>query len=259
MTEKTLIIEIKNSGLGDQLFHSHLPEIAKTIYRYDKVYISNKSEIKFDAYKEFVWDINPYIDGYTNKPGTGFDITDIINEVCTERNLLDVIMVKFGLDNGLTQNQPKIYYQPKIITAFTKLSVYDPNYLSWIGDTTPEDFMHYIQKNNIRFDAIMKLRKGKIFFVPGNKTKYIETPTLMDFCDLIYSVKKFYCLTSGAATIASGINVPAFVFYGKKQPIGYQHYGKHKYILVKKKMKTRVKRKLKKYIQVLTKKTLNSQ
>ena len=53
--KKTLIIEIQKGGLGDHLFYSHLPRIAKQTYAFDVVLISNKSQFRNQDYKKLIW------------------------------------------------------------------------------------------------------------------------------------------------------------------------------------------------------------
>lgn len=242
--KESLIIEITCDGLGDHLFHSHLPRIAKE-NGYKKVYISNYSPVVHPDYKKLVWEYNPYVDGFIDEQGVKINIGDLVGRVnrTTEHNLLDEIMLAFQLDNGKRWNNPEIYYKPKFIQEYNKV-IYDPNFLSWIGLCTPEDAMTYFKKHKVHFDAIMKLRNGKIFYIPQGNETYIETPTLEDFCDLIYSCKELHCLTSGTATIAAGLGKSATVYFGTGQSEGYQHYQYHSYKFVPKYFINRIRRKL---------------
>lgn len=241
--KKTLTIEVAYDGLGDHLFHSHLPKIAKES-GYDKVYLSNLSPFVHPDYKKLVWEYNPYLDGFVDGPGIKVDIGRLVSKVNpeTKTNLLDEIMLEFGLDNGKRWNNPEIYYQPKFVEEYHKV-IYDPNFLSYIGLCTKEDAMTYFKKNNVRFDAVMKLRNGKHFYIPTGMETYIETPTLEDFCDLIHSCKELHCLTSGTATIAAGLGKNATVYFGKGQPEGYQHFKGHHYKYVPNYFANRLKRK----------------
>lgn len=241
---KNLIIEIIHTGLGDHLFHSHLPRIAKE-NGYEKVYISNLSPVVHPDYKKLVWEYNPYVDGFVDEPGTKVDIGDIVSKInpASKTNLLDEVMYAFGLDNQKTFNNPEIYYKPRYREEFNH-KIYDPNYLSWIGMCTPEDMMTYIRKTKIQFDAIMKLRKGKVFYIPTGNETFLETPTLEDFCDLIHSCKELHCLTSGTATLAAALNKKAVVYFGEGQPVGYQHSNEHQYQYIKRYFINRIKRKL---------------
>lgn len=243
--KNTLIIEIHNSGLGDHLFHSHLPRIAKENGGYEKVYISNKSVFKTQEYVNLVWGYNPFIDGFTDEHGTVCKIEDVVGNLHPEskHNLLDEVMLSFGLENNKRWNTPEIYYKPKFIKKYNK-SIFDPNFLSWIGNVTSEDAMTLFKKESINFEYIMKQRSEKFFFKPSKDTEFIETPSLEDFCDLIFSSEKFYCLTSGAATLASAMNKNASVFYGGQQLNGFRHHKGHNYIYVPRYFLNRVKRKL---------------
>lgn len=242
---KSLIIEIKYSGLGDHLFHSHIPRIAKESGLYDKVFLSNETKFGHTDYKKLIWEINPFVDGFVDEKGIVCDIGELVKKVNeeTKENLLDQVMLYYGLDNGKRWNQPEIYYEPKFKTEFNKV-IYDPNFVSWIGNVTKEYAMIFFRKNNIRFDYVMKLRGAKVMFIPDDSTGFIETKTLKDFCDLIHSSKELYCLTSGTATLAAAIGKSATVFYGSEQYEGYRHYKEHEYILIPKPFMLRLLRKL---------------
>ncbi len=246
MKSKSLIIEIKYSGLGDHLFHSHIPRIAKESKIYDKVFISEKSIFGHSDYKKLIWELNPYVDGFTDESGI---ICDIAKQVAkldsqSETNLLDQIMYFYGLDNGCFWNQPEVYYQPKNREEF-HYTIFDPNFVSWIGNVTAEDAMIFFRNNKINFERIMKLRDNKIMYIPSGAEVFIETPTLFDFCDLIYSAKTLFCLTSGTATLAAALDKSAKVFYGVEQLYGFQHYKRHDYINIPRDFKSRVVRKIK--------------
>jgi hypothetical protein len=79
--DKTLIIEIPYAGLGDHLFHSHIPRIAKEIGVYNKVYISEFSPFRSLDDKRIVWELNPHLDGFIAEHGKSIDITAIVNKL----------------------------------------------------------------------------------------------------------------------------------------------------------------------------------
>ncbi len=51
---KELLIKIRWGGLGDHLFHSHLPRLAKEVYGYDKVWVSQRSNYNHPNTKRLV-------------------------------------------------------------------------------------------------------------------------------------------------------------------------------------------------------------
>lgn len=245
--EKTLIIEIKYGGLGDHLFHSHIPRLAKELGGFDKVYISALSLFRHPDYKKIVWEYNPFVDGFVEENGISVDIAELIKKLTPESktNLLDEVMYAIGLDNQKLWNEPEIFYKPKLIEAYQKV-IYDPNYLSWVGEITKEDVMSWKKKMKIDFEAIMLQRSEKFLYISSDTTKTIETPTLEDFCDLIFSAKDLFCLTSGTATLAAAMGKKAKVLFGKNQEPGFQHSELHDYILIPKLQINRLKRLIKK-------------
>lgn len=245
--ERVLIIEIKYSGMGDHLFHSHLPRIAKETKAYDKVLLSNKTRFGHNDYRTLIWEKNPYLDGFTDEHGITCDIAQVIDKlrIDSKTNLLDEIMIHYGLNNGKTWNQPEIYYSP-VYKAEYNFVIFDPNFVSWVGNMVAEDAMWFFKKMNISFERVMKLRGNKVMYIPNKETEFIETIRLEDFCDLIFSAKKLYCLTSGTATLAAALSKPAFVFYGAQQLDGFKHYAKHEYILIPRPLVLRFKRKISK-------------
>jgi hypothetical protein len=232
---KSLIIEIPYGGLGDHLFHSHLPRIAKELGGYQFVYISNKSKLRHPDNKYVVWGLNPFVDGFVDEPGVSCDLGSIVKKLEKDTegrvNLLDEIMLAFGLDDEERHHEPEIYYKPKFVEDYSKV-IYDPNHLSCIGAANSKYAMLFFSKNNLTFEAIMRLRTEDAFYEPDGQEVFIDTPTLMDFCDLVFSSKKMFCLTSGTATLAAALKKPVTVFYGELQPRAFQHSKLHEYQLI---------------------------
>ena len=249
---KKLIIEIEYPGLGDHLFHSHIPRIAKQTGKYDVVYISSRSPFRQADTKYLVWDLNPFVDGFIDEPGiTCGDASNYVNNT-NEIHFMDEMMFAYGLDDGNRGHEPEIYYQPKFIEKYNKV-IYDPNFVSWVGDIDKHDAMSYFKKNKIQFDSVMKLRNSKALYIPKKKEIFIETTTLQEFCDLIYSSSKLYCLTSGTASLAAALKKPSIAFYGPGQHKGYHHSKYHTYTLIDKNITHKIINVLKKPIRVLKK------
>ena len=258
---KELIIEIPYGGLGDHLFHSHLPRIAKESGQYRNVYISSFSEFRHHENKELIWELNPFIDGFIDKHGNTCDLKQIVKYHPPNHenilNILDAIMLKFDLDDGKRLHEPEIYFKPTFIEEYNK-RIFDPNFLSFVGNVSKEDMMWHIKNNHIEFDAIMKLRNEKALYIPKPNENYFNTPTLKDFCNLIYSSRMFYCLTSGPATLASALAKNAIVFYGEAQWAGFRHSQLHKYILIQKSPKNRFLELIKTPFRILKKSVLKT-
>lgn len=220
-----LIIKVAYGGLGDHLFWSHIPRIAKQTGRYNRVLISNKSDFRNPDYKHLIWELNPYIDGFSNKDAP----VPRISTLEPGMNLLDRLMIESRLDDGQRYHEPELYYQPRILSEFSQKVLYDPNYVSFVGQ---------IDLNKI--SSILKNESDPIMqFIPLVKTypvacaaEEIKTTSIYHYCDIIMSCKKFFCLASGGATLASALGRSATVFYGHGQAPMFQHSRRHRYVCV---------------------------
>ena len=222
---KRLIIEIQKGGLGDHLFYSHLPRIAKQTGYYEEVWISNRSIFRNTEYKKLIWEMNPFVDGFTDDPGIYY----YPHLLESGQNLLDKMMLLYGMDDGERFHEPELYFKPQVNTALLESSVYDPNYVSYIGDLSNSNpIKHWLKENNIIIDFQMKTLKARYLTISCNQR--IETTSLMEFCSIIISCKKLYCLTSGTATLAAALQKPATVFFGSGQESIYHHSSLHIYV-----------------------------
>lgn len=66
--QKTLTLDVWG-GLGDNLQVSTIPRRFYEKFGYKGVYISNSVPWRNKEIKELVWDLNPYIAGFTDKKG----------------------------------------------------------------------------------------------------------------------------------------------------------------------------------------------
>lgn len=240
-----LIIEIPYGGLGDHLFHSPIPRIAKEKCNFTTVLISERSLYRHPDYKKLVWEYNPYVDGFVKEKGEKIDLTSIVQKTNNQNNsnLIDEVLKSFNLEYQKKWIEPEIYYSPKFREEYHHC-IFDPNFISWIGDLNKVQMTQYLKKKYPELDRIMKIRSDKALFIPDKDTKFLETPTIEDFCDLIHSSKKMLCLTSGTATIAAGLKKPCTVFYGENQERAFQHSKLHSYYLIRNSMLSRIKNKL---------------
>ena len=221
---KTLIISIQKGGLGDHLFYSHLPRIAKQYGGYNQVYISNDSIFRNADTKKMVWELNPYLDGFTNEAGL-FYFSENIPE---GQNLLDHLMLAYGIDDHKRNHEPEIYYKPKLVESLIDKAIYDPNYISYTGDikypNTIEKWFSDVQKKP---DLQLKVLAGKSIEI--NCQNRIVTPDIFAFCDLLYSAKSIYCLSTGTGTLAAAIQKPVTVLHGNGLNPIYKHSTFHTY------------------------------
>ncbi len=242
MKEK-LILDIKFGGLGDHLFYSHIPHIAKETGAYTKVYISNLSEFRSPEYRRLIWEKNPFVDGFTDEPGTPFirDISEFEKDP-VHYNILDTLMYMLGLDDGKRFHDPELYYEPRPRTDVADADLYDPNYVSNVGEFSPADLARCMQKLGLTANAQMALRERSIPLPIG---RIVTSNSLEDFFDIVHSCKTLCCLTSGTATLAAALGKPAVAFYGTGQSRRFHHSKLHRYVHVPQRPVARSRRALK--------------
>jgi hypothetical protein len=204
-----------------------LPRIAKQYGGFNQVFISNDSIFRNPDTKKLVWELNPYLDGFTNDPGL-FYFSENIQE---GENLLDHLMLAYGLDDHKRNHEPEIYYKPKLVESLIDKTIYDPNYISYTGDIKyTATIQNWFDQNNITPNAQMKVLSGRSISI--NCANTLSTPDIFKFCDLLYSAKAIYCLSTGTGTLAAALQKPVTVLYGEGLQKAYKHSGIHSYISV---------------------------
>ena len=228
-SEEELIIEIEYGGLGDHLFYSHLPRIAKETGRYKKVFLSDLSVIRNPKHIQLIWLLNPYLDGMINKPGKLFRHLDK-KRVCDGKNILDNIMLAYGLDDGQRCHQPEVYYKPKRISKYIDQIFFDPNWVTKLYDkaTVEKSVSDYFIANNIKIDFIFKPRNR--FNLRNSKHVIIQDKSFEEFCDILYSCKNLYCFATGTAVLYEALGRSATVFCNSKMDPIFKFSNMHKYI-----------------------------
>ena len=223
LPKSTFVLHLKWGGLGDHLFYSHLPRIAKQL-GYKQVFIDTLSEFRRDDYR-WIWALNPFVDGFVDAEPTNA-IPDF-GEVAPEMNLLDRILLDCGLDDGRRWHEPEFYYLPQRRPEFENKVVYDPNYVSDVGHVDTSRMEARLEELGIVPDCQLELRE-KHFALEGLPT--ISTPSLFDYCDLIHSCRQFVCLTSGGATLAAALQRECIAVYGQGQKPMFHHSRLHTYL-----------------------------
>lgn len=208
-----LIIDIQHPGLGDHLWHSHLPRLAKESGKYDKVYLTKSSiERMTDKETVFVWDTNPYFDGWHDGGASDKPAISQFLDLPFNGNIMDKVMQYYGLDDGKRDHSPELHYKSKTLTSVKGKIVYDPNYVSQAGDLTTEKVFDWMRLHKLLPDFQMAFRNRQIALSP---TDILRPKSIKEFCDIIANCRDFICLNSGSALLAEALNVPCMVLYGK--------------------------------------------
>jgi hypothetical protein len=222
---KKLILDIQKGGLGDHLFYSHIPRIAVQTGAYEQVLISENSIFRNPEYRKLVWETNPFVAGFTHEPGMFFFPEQLMNGC----NLLDTLMLLYGLDDRKRMHEPELYFQPALIPELAEVSLFDPNFISYTGDLASGRLIEeWLQKNGETVTHQMK-QLGARYLKLNNKTT-LSADSLFEFCSILVSVKHIYGLTSGTVTLAAALRKPATVFYGSGHLALYRHSAMHRYI-----------------------------
>jgi hypothetical protein len=250
LVHRPLIIQSGYAGLGDNLFLSHIPRIAKESGKYEKVLVSNHSVFRDPAFRMLVWESNRYVDGFSDEPGFEllpphahdpgrkqcFEILcklGLENRITHLRpgcNLLDEFMLGMGLDDGARFHDPELYLDIPRVREYENLVVYDPNYITNVGAVTPAQIQSYFDRAGIRIQAQMAVRNSSVAITAATTT--ITTKSLVEFCSVILSCKALYCLTTGTATLAAALKKPCTVLYGDGVNALYHHSRMHRYVSV---------------------------
>lgn len=222
---RTLVIQINYGGLGDHLFCSHLPRIAKETGRYDKVYVSNHSKFRQEEIKDIIWKANPFIDGFCDLPGFNIEFLNFEDNI----NILDKIMLLHNIDDGKRFHEPEIFFKPALKPELRDKIIFDPNYISDAGDKIDSYSVEkYFRNNNITIDYQMQKRDKSI--TVDNIAGCLQSESLKDYIDIIASCKELFCFASGAATLSAALGKKAYVFYYKDFNRNFLHSKLNTYI-----------------------------
>ena len=235
LNKNALVIEVSCGGLGDHLFFSHIPRIAKETKQYDKVYLSMVSPLRRDVHQDFIWKENPFVDGFVSIPGTIYRGKYDESVLC-QMNILDQIMLFYNLDDGARFHEPELYYKPKILEEYAGKVIFDPNFVTNLNDThTLKSVTKYFEDNNIKVDMQFRPRNNCVPL--RGCDKYIDDKSFGEFCDILHSCKDIYCYATGTAVLSAALGKSSKVFYHDKIHKRFLFSKINKYIYIKEKKK----------------------
>lgn len=204
---KSLVLKIFWGGLGDHLLYSPIPRLAKETFGYDEVWISHHSEYRNPQTKKLVWDLNPYVNGFTMRDAEYPNFAS----VPVGFNILDWIANFYRLpDDGKHYKEPEVYYKPNLISSLQDVVLFDPNSLNKSGVPSIEETTAYFDRVGVKITHQMKSLYG------GEMMKGIEemeANDLFHFCDVLFSCKQVFCYTTGVATLTPALHKSSTVLY----------------------------------------------
>jgi hypothetical protein len=184
-----IILSQSWGGLGDNLQFSTIPEVAHN--KGIDVYISNNNVYRNEDIKKLVWELNPYIKGFTDEPSNIGEYIDFGDSYNIIMNWEQKIFGEYYNDS------PKLYYEPNLLDEFLDKIIIDSNAIS-----TPIDFTKIIEEYE---DAILINSS-----YPNRQTKL--TTSIFEWIDVIFSAKKVICQYSGPSVVLPCYNKGSEVY-----------------------------------------------
>jgi hypothetical protein len=231
-SNETLIIHIPYGGLGDHLLYSHIPRVAKESGIYKKVFLSKKSQIRNPNHLKYIWEKNPYFDGLSELENLhDYNSVQISNFDESKGNILDQIMLSYGIDDNTRWHEPELYFDVPIFPELKGKTVYDPNFISYSGGLSSLKIEKYFKNQGIKIDFQFVARSNLALPVL-NFEQSIQDSSFEEFCGIIVSCERIISLTTGTATLAAALRKFAIVIYGNNIQSYFLHTKNHKYIKI---------------------------
>ncbi len=190
-------------GLGDNLQFSTIPELC--YHSGIECFISDNNVYRNPEIKELVWDCNPYVNGYSpDTPNAGS--CRHTGGYKGASSIVDAMEEYHGF--GHKNHLPIIYYHPKFKKEFSDKIIIDFSAIS-AKDRYNDDYIKYItdliywKKQEC---VVIKSKKNSFNYYSLNEFEQYEFNDIFEYCDLIYSCKKFMCLDSGGQVLAAAIS-----------------------------------------------------
>jgi hypothetical protein len=220
-----IVLSSNFGGLGDNLQISSLPEEFWKQYG-KQTYISASSNHRNNEIFDLVWKCNPYVSGKSKKRPTAGDLpawSALKNPDIT--NLVSHWEYIHGLN--VSNNSPKIYYEPTRMSEFkntvildlSSISLYPAPGLNTVNSYNPEllkmvvgdqlekfrsyELVNIVFKDGLAGDGVSL--KNTFLEDFGYASKNIRVKNIFDYVDLIASSRAILTVYSGAAVLASSV------------------------------------------------------
>lgn len=240
---RTLVIDLPQGydGLGDHLVFSHIPRIAKESGRYDKVLISNNMAYGRPEYKELVWGLNPWVDGFTDEGGSFVPkihfgrVLEKWIDLVSGINLMDSVMLLHGLDDNKRGHVPECYYIPKKREDLEWLSdktILDVGSRTISTETFNTDiFLEELRKQGCVPDMFI-VAKGLSNSLKVSLDKTITPSDIYDWCDIMANCKEYVCFNSGGYWLSGALGINGTHIWIHKKNLPAWSYLRHRNVYV---------------------------
>lgn len=199
-----IVLWVESGGLGDHLIYSTVPELfARNGHR---VYVSNSTPTRDAEVRSLLYDENPFVAGWTDKPpnaGTGH-VGDTLVQLIRLGSIIERVELAHGLP--ITNRYPRIYYQPRFRPELIDVVLVDPRSTSQAFPR--ERFEWFVDRLGFRRDqlrVVWSRHSGPHGAGILTNCARIEATSLHDYIDMIYSCLAYVGTESGGSGLASAI------------------------------------------------------
>lgn len=195
---KEIIIE-SSGGLGDNLQKSTLPRmLTEAGYGVYINYTHNFGWIHNEEIKRIVWEMNPYVRGFTDK--------EPIVRMCTPPNVNNDFIKNWESYYGLEpkNSYPEIYYKPNKVEGIDV--IFD---LSWLsGSYTPSTVTEMIQPflEKYKDSNCKQILSPYQYHNVELDIEKIQCNSIYDLSDIFYSANVIITLLSGPYMLSAAIH-----------------------------------------------------
>ena len=213
---KTLKLDVWG-GLGDNLQVSTIPRRFYETFGYKGVYITNSVKWRNDEIKKLVWEKNPYVAGFTDKPGVNILHAGLINYDGAKHWIEN--MEKIYTFPAPYSKRPEIYYDFSENDKFNVKDRIVVDLTSSNENNTMNNLLHR-QKMKKYFDRLDEkitlvrlnnIKKTSSFtdftneIIVDKDIEFIDINSIEDYCEVIKNCKKYICCFSGNYSLAASI------------------------------------------------------
>jgi hypothetical protein len=190
-------------GLGDNLQFSTLPELL-TKHGHE-VFVSSKNVLRNSQTKKLVWEMNPYVSGFTDD-----DANLGWNPIYPTPMIYNLVSVWEKAYLGKIFNiYPKIYYNPCLRGDFVGKTILEFNTVTFNYDSAvevlPSKIESHFEDQNVVIIDNSRVSRHSLRFDRFKSFKTYVPSDIFDFCDIIFSCKKYISLLSGGTILASAL------------------------------------------------------
>jgi hypothetical protein len=208
------------SGIGDNIILTLIPEAAKKA-GWKSVYLIENHGLSDETF-DVIWGNRDDIDGISNQPKTNkdiwmWDILQSIYSVKTKLGIIQRVIMSHGLYPWSVGKWPKIGYIPKIDTRIAGKVLIDlgsNSEGSRLKDIDPSRIERLLQEKGISDYTIVVPSNPNTNWsrIPLYSDNIIESKTLKEYCDLIFSAELFLTVSNGGYWIASALRKDHYKF-----------------------------------------------